>query len=144
MKILCALGILLLALASSANMADTRQPAGHEAQADHNTSDTQSPILPCDRLPGPLIKQLFLQLEANVRTTVKLKSDSLAQSFILFDNIVDRRCTVVFTSQPEFWRTYSASDSCFALPLPLSLSGLYEFIVERLDTTYTKRCLFMK
>ena len=143
MKISRTIGVVAMLVAASAMLADGGQPTSSISHLEHKASDGRLRS-PCDRLPGPWIRQCFLQLEANVRTTIRLENDSLAQSFVLFDSIVDRRCTVAFTSQPEFWQTYAVTDSCFALPMPPLPSGVYLVTVERPDTTYTERWVIMK
>lgn len=108
------------------------------------TENSEQPASACYRLPGPWVLQTFLRIQANQRTTVSVEADSFDLSFVLFDNILDRNCTVMLTRQPEFWQLVPASDSCLPLPMPSLPSGLYKLTIKTANSVYTKRMVVMQ
>lgn len=105
----------------------------------------QGVFVPCDNDGDPWIERYCIRVESDIRTTITMTSSDSKLSFVLFDNMLDRDCLIVFRSQPDFWQHEDSTDaSKIILPFPATPTGRYNIVVKTTDTTFNDTLVIMR
>ena len=101
---------------------------------------------PCNEDKGPWIVEYCITVRGGIHTSVTMtKTDSTTVSYVLFDNLLDRDCTLVLKCQPVFWQSRQPVDSLrITLPFPDAPSGIYEVKVSSGDEVSLDTLVLMK
>ena len=102
---------------------------------------------PCFSQPDPEGSHIVsweADVKADVRTTITLIGEDSTR-YILFDNLLSRNQTIVFTHQPHYYDTRSngAQEGTISLPFPILKQGKYTLRYMSADTSYTSTFFYL-
>lgn len=81
---------------------------------------------------------------ANELTKITMYNADSTHSFILFENIIEKKQKLIFIIQPTYFSQRTRYKNEIVLPFPKVKSGAYFIKFSNRDTTYNKEMIFLK